>query len=489
MAPSRNMSFSFGDATISAEQLFPCQRRVTYNPADCSHWYLKQSTRPHLTSDPVERIYWNAEHALALYIVSTAGCEKLAFEWDTYASLRPPPHDSGAVAVVDGSKILLTLFRHQNVPPPMSSLVLTDPTKQTPVHVAFSSTRDVVVALMPDGAVSMWQWTFAEGNKSGVKHMGRLEDPDSDSKSRARQVALANSSKYCQDGQVDALTLYILASLPTQEQDILIMMDLNFDNDQCQLLETYRARFSFSILSIRCVKEDVVVQTADHRILSMDQKLLATFPERCSYWQPLSASQFIGLSHSGRLYANERVLATNCSSFAIGGEFLTYTTLQHQARFVLLNTLFSDRAIQGDQEGEQVYAHSLKQPNNHADERANEVQHSRRVERGSSIVTVVPSSMSLVLQMPRGNLETISPRPLVLQVVRKYIDDKSYREAFLICRRHRIDLNILCDHDPEAFREDIGVFVEQIQDTEQLNIFISGLKSVPFQGLVIGSSV
>ena len=46
----------------------------------------------------------------------------------------------------------------------------------------------------------------------------------------------------------------------------------------------------------------------------------------------------------------------------------------------------------------------------------------RRVERGSRIVTVVPSSMSLVLQMPRGNLETINPCPLVMKVVREDVD-------------------------------------------------------------------
>ena len=46
---------------------------------------------------------------------------------------------------------------------------------------------------------------------------------------------------------------------------------------------------------------------------------------------------------------------------------------------------------------------------------------SRRVERGSMIVTACPSRMSLVLQMPRGNLETIYPRPLVMAVVRREI--------------------------------------------------------------------
>lgn len=46
----------------------------------------------------------------------------------------------------------------------------------------------------------------------------------------------------------------------------------------------------------------------------------------------------------------------------------------------------------------------------------------RKVERGSRIVVAVPSSMSLVLQMPRGNLETINPRPLVMEVVKHDLD-------------------------------------------------------------------
>jgi len=46
----------------------------------------------------------------------------------------------------------------------------------------------------------------------------------------------------------------------------------------------------------------------------------------------------------------------------------------------------------------------------------------RRVERGARIVTAVPSNMSLVLQMPRGNLETVNPGPMVMNVVGADID-------------------------------------------------------------------
>lgn len=43
----------------------------------------------------------------------------------------------------------------------------------------------------------------------------------------------------------------------------------------------------------------------------------------------------------------------------------------------------------------------------------------RRVERGAKIVVASESEMSLVLQATRGNLETVYPRPMVLQVVKR----------------------------------------------------------------------
>ena len=46
----------------------------------------------------------------------------------------------------------------------------------------------------------------------------------------------------------------------------------------------------------------------------------------------------------------------------------------------------------------------------------------RRIERGARIVTVVPYDIKVVLLMPRGNLETISPRALVLSLIRYHLD-------------------------------------------------------------------
>jgi elongator complex protein 1 len=86
----------------------------------------------------------------------------------------------------------------------------------------------------------------------------------------------------------------------------------------------------------------------------------------------------------------------------LSSTFLIYTTTSHESKYASLDTLRRIAMEEQLVEGERIWE-------------------SRRVERGSKIVTVVPSAMSLVLQMPRGNLESINPRPLVLEVVRRDI--------------------------------------------------------------------
>lgn len=100
----------------------------------------------------------------------------------------------------------------------------------------------------------------------------------------------------------------------------------------------------------------------------------------------------------------------------------------------------------------------------------------RSIERGAKLVTVMPSLFSLVMQMPRGNLETIYPRALVLAGIRQSINEKKYKKAFLACRSHRVDMNILHDHDPSQFIANIGSFVGQAEKVEYIDLFLSQLK-------------
>ena len=108
--------------------------------------------------------------------------------------------------------------------------------------------------------------------------------------------------------------------------------------------------------------------------------------------------------------------------------------------------------------------------------------------------------MSLVLQMPRGNLETINPRPLVLRVVKQDLESyvrsftstgrpsnnhisKNYKKAFLACRKHRIDFAIFVEHDPDVFLDNIPLFIDQIDDVDFFNLFLTSLGFVRKFGL------
>ena len=162
------------------------------------------------------------------------------------------------------------------------------------------------------------------------------------------------------------------------------------------------------------------------------------------------------LDESGCLSAGERPLVKNCTSFLVTPAHLIFTTSQHLLKFVHLQRQREHLEIPPDTP--------------ESDERC------RSVERGARLVTVMPSIFALVLQMPRGNLETIYPRALVLAGIRDSINRKKYRKAFLACRNHRVDMNILHDHAPAEFLADVGLFIDQVKKVEHIDLFLSQLR-------------
>jgi len=88
----------------------------------------------------------------------------------------------------------------------------------------------------------------------------------------------------------------------------------------------------------------------------------------------------------------------------------------------------------------------------------------------------MPTTYSVVLQMPRGNLETIYPRALVIAAIRRSIDHEQYIDAFLACRSQRVDMNILHDHDPERFLANVELIISQLKRIEHIDLLISQLR-------------
>ena len=90
----------------------------------------------------------------------------------------------------------------------------------------------------------------------------------------------------------------------------------------------------------------------------------------------------------------------------------------------------------------------------------------RRVEEGARIVASPPAGLGVVLQMPRGNLETVAPRFLALPSVAAALRSERFGDAASLAMRHRIDMNLLVDDDRRRFVSRADAFVASVDDPD-----------------------
>ncbi|WOO84954.1 Elongator complex protein 1 [Vanrija pseudolonga] len=424
------------------------------------HYYLKQEIVPHWKGDRrFTSVKWHPENPMALYLVDKDHVQVRTFVWDTYASRLPMPIDTGSVAVVDGKRLLVTPFRTQNVPPPMSSFQLSLPSQ--PVHVSVSPSDDSLAVLYASGLVQVWDLNvrLPEAGTSRLRHGGKVAEPKlrweqslapTDGEFIAKRVCLSGT------GQVAALFFG--------------------DGEGGALLRTADANEVLSTSKMLPCVEHILWEAEAGWLVVEREGVLRSVDESSSILVHLCSSILtvsvsaesrlvFALSQSGKLHAaslgqrDATSLASAVTSFTTTPEFLVYTTSSQSSTYAPLSSVA--RIVAGEE------AVAIKDAE----------WETRRVERGSLAVVACPSSMSLVLQMPRGNLETIYPRPLVLAVVRQDILSGAYRSAFLTCRKHRLDLNILYDLAPAKFAASIEDFAAQIPEVDYLNLFVSQLNS------------
>ena len=86
------------------------------------------------------------------------------------------------------------------------------------------------------------------------------------------------------------------------------------------------------------------------------------------------------------------------------------------------------------------------------------------------------TDLKLVLQMPRGNLETIYPRPLLLTYICSELinhEPTNYQRAFELMRKNRLNLNFLYDYKPKAFFDHISAFIDNVRQDDDICLFLS----------------
>ncbi|KAH8685628.1 elongator complex protein-like protein 1 [Tricladium varicosporioides] len=415
------------------------------------HWYLKQEIRINRAALlPDFSLLWHPERPLQILTVASECITMFEYVFSTARDITPPPQDDGVVAVIDGQIINVTPLRTANVPPPMalhSFKVLSNA-----IDIAFNVGASSIAILHQEG-ISLLEWK--EHNATSLppaltarvtfENIGSLD-------TFPQQIAFDDKNELLVLLSVSGSSVIRrygfsndtgrMEEIPSQDHS---------DSAARNLSSTYRDGVSYAF---------VQGKSGDLHNLSFGGHDLShcNFPTYLPWIEVLPYGDTclaFGMSTNGHLYANSRLLVKNCTSFLVTNAHLIFTTTTHLIKFVHITDVNELEVPPDDPE---------------KDERC------RSIERGARLVTAMPSSLNLILQMPRGNLESIFPRAMVLAGIRALIDEKKYKKAFTHCRTQRVDMNLLYDHAPEQFLAHIPLFLDQVKKITYIDLFLSSIR-------------
>lgn len=448
------------------------------------HWYLKQERRLHLESKRLVQFAWDDEVANLLHLLSTnlgtssptASLSQEEFAWDVSRGEREVlatatlSHTNKSVVVtgvIDGHKLLLTPLHQALVPPPFAMHQVEFPVAIN--SVVFDSRTEALVVLLSNGEL------FIVDNYLSTRDKTALEQENVADLTSLQWMHLSQEkslSLVAKCGWKDALVVASVESVGRSHVTI----------STTPLLESVRRVGAV----VNPVNPDspsslsIAIQTHDGSVYTMaplvSQEAVTEISDRSPAFAHLLVIAVdpaaereeprhlvLGLQTTSKLYVNDKLIVSACSTFRYcpAASVLLYTTLgsQAQLRMVPLEALRQQKL---------------------------DVYESRMVERGSKLVAVVGDRANVIVQMPRGNLECMAPRLLVLALAVKQIEQLRYVAALEICRKHRLDLNLLVDFDPQSFlsnfsthliREFLASKPEQVT-SDRLCLFITNLHPV-----------
>lgn len=436
------------------------------------HYYLKYSSYLTLAGNHYS-FRWDPCHNNILYIASDKGS---CIEYNCTSIVDHCQEDT-TVAVIDANKILLTPFTFCNIPPPMSALVVRFETLINRIVVASRNFEQIFVITTDNKMI--YRTIGIQENQPGEVKICIENDGIKQFSQRLgsfRKVDFEKSYEYQNFTLVDRYTMLATRRCESGSEIVQLHIDDNPTEPRLELklMKVLEAREVISIVedsydvssnSIRVLLDDfscnqINLTTGEASI----RFILKTTADRLYVRETRYIEQFnlvLTLTLDLTLRIDDHVVASNCcTSFRTASNFVIYTTIDHVIHFVPLDRLVSKR--------NQEEIGSWNQP----------------IESGGTLILVSESDSKVVLQMPRGNLEFLHPRILVLLRIINHIDHEEYLSALKLARRYRVDLNFLADYmlrcDEQAFYETkLNQFANDIGrcDPTLLNLFITELSS------------
>ncbi|CAF1231544.1 unnamed protein product [Rotaria sordida] len=399
------------------------------------HWYLKQSFS--FPSINIQTLLWDIDVNNKLHFITDNGqYHSMSWSWISQVSYT---NTRSLVFLIDGCHLFVSDFTHSSIPPPMSSYEIICP---LPIlAIAFDDDYNQLILILSDGSLAICGSSSNLTNYRTIIHLSEIKS--------VHYVTSLISSSESPIKNIHNVTHYRLINKEFYFIENSHLHIYNIENKtKISLL------LNFNCLTTAIDNEEIkhlYLQDEHGKIYRLDNKELHAkmhFPRACSHFSVILNGRFIGLTENYRLYLNTIELAHNCNSYFIHDKtILVYSTLQHQLVF---RSLVNDQTIA-------------------------EISH-RRTERGTRIVCTAYTDLKLILQMPRGNIETIYPRPLLLTYICSELIDSeviNYKRAFELMRKNRLNLNFLYDYKPKQFYDYIPQFISNLQNDDDICLFLS----------------
>ncbi|KAJ2467966.1 putative elongator complex protein 1, partial [Coemansia sp. RSA 2337] len=433
------------------------------------HWYLKQELRASaMPGGSLLRAVWDGEDPMRLHIAGSRAYISVRLHAAPDVAHVASEQSNAAAVVIDGAQLLYTPFRWANVPPPMA--LHTVDVDMPIAHVAFAGFgqgNDFAVLLTDRRTVVLYECgaEALQGNcpvESGRVRLG--VDIIAHQIAWPRRDALVCLGTKHEAGDQQIVTAVDLGDSSGSSSSTHV---LDGSTRVVRLVAAERPN-STSPLLLLAAADGLVLEATVDEAGAIDAIPLTQLPAGCvevdaavieSETEPDTVI-VVGRTERNQLFVNGNLLSSVCSSFYLRRDFLVLTTTTHFVRFVPVDADLLTVTV-SEEEDETIKYDETR----------------RRVERGSAIVLASPLGDSVVFQMPRGNIETVRPRALVLAAVRRALDARKYREALINCRVNRIDMNVIFDHAADSLMADWEEFVAQVNDPDLLNLFISGLRN------------
>ncbi|KAG8527950.1 uncharacterized protein KY384_006866 [Bacidia gigantensis] len=445
------------------------------------HYYLKQEITCHSHPGPTKSQYhleWHPEKPLTLLLYSDHHVERLVYASLISSAPTSTPDDYGLVPVIDGKTLKLTPLRIANIPPPMAlhELELARNIKDVAILsiIKGNGIRQSIIAVLNEDLCSVFEYDVVSNALAAPTLTWQSSFMRTDESAYAMSLQIASRAERFFDILHNTLDGFFLTTVDVSSEATQWNVDRSFNvPEQTEVLIPQKRTISPephiladgpSLSSSSTVGLPRMAHVDPSSTFSVDAVVTSIDPRKGS--DPASPNGNIDgltsehlvsikLDENGRFFIKDKCIVKGCTSFITTSAHLIFTT-KTLLKFVHLNGRSDSLDVPPDSP--------------ESDERC------RSIERGAKLVTVIPTISALVLQMPRGNLETIYPRALVLAGIRESIKHKRYKQGLLACRNHRVDMNILHDYNPNQFHSHVNLFIDQVKKVEYIDLFLSQLR-------------